>query len=64
MWLTLTVWIIVVPTLEEGSVHDRKTASSDLSLNPHLDRVAGVGLEVIEAYMGVMAIEITSTSVT
>lgn len=40
MWLTVTGWFIVIPSPEEISVGDSKAASSNFSLNPHLDSMA------------------------
>ena len=62
MWLAVAWWIVVVPTLEEVRVHGSKTACAFFGLNPKLDGVAVVRLEVVEAYMSIMTIEITSTS--
>jgi hypothetical protein len=46
MWLTVAWWRIVVPSLEEVSVHDGKTSCTFFSFDEHLYRVAWSGLEV------------------
>jgi len=64
MRLAVTRWIVMFPTTEEMSVSDSKAGSSKFSLSPEFDRMGLGGLEVVEVYLSVLAVEITSTVIT
>jgi len=61
MWLAIAWWIIPVPSVMEGSVDGRKGSCAFFGLNPHLDGVVCVGLEVVEVYPSIKSVEVTST---
>jgi len=61
MRLAIAWWIIVVPSIEEGSVFGEQGSCAFFGLNPHLDGVVCVGLEVVEVYPSISSVEVTST---
>jgi hypothetical protein len=61
IWLALAVGIIPVPSIVEGSVDGSKGSCAFFGLNPHLDGVVCVGLEVVEVYPSISSVEVTST---
>ena len=64
MWLAIAWWIINVPSMEEGSVDGRKGSCAFFGLNPHLDTVVCIGLEMIEVYPCISSVEVTTTRYT
>ena len=64
MWLTIAWGIIRIPSMEEGSVFGEQGSCAFFGLNPHLDGVVCVGLEVVEVYPSISSVEVTSTSET
>ena len=61
IWLALAVGIIPVPSIVECSVDGRKGSCAFFGLNPHLDGVVCIGLEVVEVYPCIMSVKVTST---